>query len=82
MKQFHKWIHTYRQIGFSFQVVPNFESNISNAITMTDSKSTCDATTMTDLSSYRLELEKELDLLRGECNGLREECSYKVEGDS
>ena len=48
----------------------------SNATTMTDPKSTCDAATMTDLSSYKLEeLEKEHNLLRCECNSLREECT-------
>ena len=48
----------------------------SNATTMTDPKSTCDAATMTDLSSYELEeLEKEHNLLRCECNSLREECT-------
>ena len=43
----------------------------SNATTMTDSKSTCDAATMTDLTSCKLEeLEKEHNLLRCECNSL------------
>ena len=43
---------------------------------MTDPKSTCDAATLTDLSSYELEeLEKEHNLLRCECNSLREECT-------
>lgn len=62
--------------GYKRDAATITEKLTSNATTMTDPKSTCDAATLTDLSSYELEeLEQEHNLLRCECNSLREECT-------